>query len=103
MLSNVSLNVLIAGNHPAGFLPYISSCFNTESGLKNKRKGLQVCRIHNTVSIAVPFKSCFMLLLAVQIQAKYMPLKQVNGKRSYQQYENKLLKNHTVRETQAGC
>lgn len=84
MHSNVSLNVLTAGDHPAGFLPYISNCFNTESGLNNKRKGLQVHKTHYTVGIAVPIKRFFMLLLAVQIQAKYMPVKPVNGKKSYQ-------------------
>lgn len=101
--SHVSLNVLIAGHHSAGFLPYISCCFNTESRLENKREGLQVHKMHYAVSIAVPIKSCFILLLPVQIQAKHVPVKPINGKGSYQHHENKLLKNHTTEETQVGC
>jgi len=103
MHSNVSLNVLIASDHSAGFLPYISCWFNTESRLRNKRKGLQVHTIQYTVGIAVPIQSFFDLLLAVQIQAKCVPVNSINGERSYQQHENKLLKNHTIKETQAGC
>lgn len=101
--NNVSLNVLLASDHSAPFLPYISSCFNTGPRLKNKRKGLQEHKIHYTVSKAVPIKSFFIPFLAVQIQAKYVPLKPINSRRSYQQHENKLLKNPAVKETQAGC
>lgn len=103
MHSNVSLNVLFASDRSAAFLSCISSCFNTGPRLKNRGKGLQVHEIHYTVSIAVPIKSFFIPLLAVQIQAKYVPLKPINSRRSYQQHENKLLKNPAVKETQAGC
>lgn len=103
MHSNVSLSVLFASDHSAGFLSYISSCFKTGPRLKNKRKGLQVHKIHYTVSIVVPIKSFFIPLLAVQIQAKYVPIKPINSGRSFQQHENKLLKNPAAKETQAGC
>lgn len=77
MQSDVSLNVLFASDCSAAFLSCISSCFNTGSRLKNKRKGLQVHKTHYTVSIVVPIKSVFIPLLAVQIQAKYVPLKPI--------------------------
>lgn len=101
--NNVSLNVLLASDRSAAFLSYISSCFNTGPRLKNKRKGLQVHKIHYTVSIAVPVKSFFIPLLALQIQAKYVPLKSTNSRKTYQQHENRLLNNPAVKETQAGC
>lgn len=55
MHSNVSLSALFTSDRSAGFLSYISSCFNTEPRLKNKR--LQVHKIHYIISIAVPIKA----------------------------------------------
>lgn len=57
MHGNVSLSALFTSDRSAGFLSYISSCFNTEPRLKNKRKGLQVHKIHYIISIAVPIKA----------------------------------------------